>query len=186
MDLGAFVQIDDYSRLLEKNGIEIPRLRGIRYMAMEEPIDLKKEINWVYECAVAAEELITSEPRWCINSDIRSFDSVSDFYLKYYCNYDYVDGEKDWIPKSVRWDRVHGKHRKNIKFEAKRSVKRKVAQWKTFNKYVGRKDVLMIHARIGGYNWIDYGGEEIAAQPWFFEKVDDSFDSTYCDIYVKI
>ena len=59
-------------------------------------------------------------------------------------------------------------------------------QFNTWNKYVGRDDVLYIHARIGGNNWNYYDGPELARQPWFLEKVDDCFDSTYCDIYAKI
>ena len=64
-------------------------------------------------------------------------------------------------------------------------------QMERFNYYCGQKNVYMIHARIGGVgeysNWEYYGGEEkIATQPWFLEKVDDDFDSTYCDIYVKL
>ena len=58
-------------------------------------------------------------------------------------------------------------------------------QCKTYNKYVGRNDILFIHARIGGGNW-DYYKDKVVNQPWFIEKVDDSFDSTYCDIYAKI
>ena len=54
-----------------------------------------------------------------------------------------------------------------------------------FNKYVGRKDILYIHARIGGGNW-SYYHHRVDKQPWFIEKVDDAFDSTYCDIYAKI
>lgn len=55
----------------------------------------------------------------------------------------------------------------------------------TFNKYVGRNDVLCIHARIGGGNWDDYR-DEVENEPWFIEKVDDDFDPTYCDIYARI
>lgn len=60
------------------------------------------------------------------------------------------------------------------------------AQHAVFNKYCGRKDVLYIHARIGGNNWKYYGGPNLEEQPWFIEKVDDAFDSTYCDIYARI
>ena len=63
-------------------------------------------------------------------------------------------------------------------------------QLERFNHYCGQDGVYMIHARIGGTgemsNWEYYEGEEkIATQPWFLEKVDDDFDPTYCDIYVK-
>lgn len=56
----------------------------------------------------------------------------------------------------------------------------------TFNKYAGRKDVLYVHARIGGNNWVFCGGQQVAEHPAFIERVDDWCDSTYCDIYLKI
>lgn len=68
----------------------------------------------------------------------------------------------------------------------KRQKKKVLDQFNTWNKYAGRDNVLYIHARIGGNNWNFYGGFELARQPWFIEKVDDSFDNTYCDIYAKI
>ena len=86
----------------------------------------------------------------------------------------------------IRWDRIHGKKRKILKFEIKKKQRRILKQFEIFNKYVGRDDVLYIHARIGGGNWDYFGGPELAKQPWFIEKVDDSFDSTYCDIYASI
>lgn len=55
----------------------------------------------------------------------------------------------------------------------------------TFNKYVGRCDILYIHARIGGGNWSHYR-DQVDGQTWFLEKVDDPYDDTYCDIYAKI
>ena len=55
-----------------------------------------------------------------------------------------------------------------------------------WNKYVGRENVLYIHSRIGGTNWDYYNGNELTKQPWFLEKVDNYFDSTYCDIYALI
>ena len=68
----------------------------------------------------------------------------------------------------------------------KHRIKEYRKQFETFNKYCGRDDVLYIHARIGGGNWPYYDGPELSKQPWFIEKVDDAFDSTYCDIYAKI
>ena len=62
-------------------------------------------------------------------------------------------------------------------------------QLQRFNSYCGKDNVYMIHARIGGTgefsNWGYYEGDKkVATQPWFLEKVDDDFDTTYCDIYV--
>ena len=70
--------------------------------------------------------------------------------------------------------------------DARRSAKRTRKQMETYNKYCGRSDVMMIHARIGGGNWQYYGGFWLEKEPWFIEKVDDGFDPTYCDIYAKI
>ena len=58
-------------------------------------------------------------------------------------------------------------------------------QYEVWNKYAGREDILYIHARIGGGNWKVYY-RQVVDKPWFLEKVDDSFDSTYCDIYARL
>lgn len=36
----------------------------------------------------------------------------------------------------------------------------------------GYNDVIRIHARIGGDNWIYYDGPELSRNTWFVEKVD--------------
>ena len=58
-------------------------------------------------------------------------------------------------------------------------------QIERFNAHCGEEDVYMIHARIGGNNWESYDGDSITKFPWFIERVDDDFDNTYCDIYVR-
>lgn len=60
MDLGAYVQIEDLSRIMTENGISVPRLRGIRLMALEEPITKEEETTQaehigLYECEDACE-----------------------------------------------------------------------------------------------------------------------------------
>lgn len=117
MDLGAYAQIEDLEKIMEENGISVPRLRGVRLMKNEK--------------------------------------ALTDEAIKEYSNIGLIDYERSY------------------------------AMWKTFNKYCGRDDVLYIHARIGGGNWPSYR-EEVENQPWFIEKVDDAFDSTYCDIYARI
>ena len=76
---------------------------------------------------------------------------------------------------------LHGKARKKYKLLLKYSKK----QYDIFNKYVG-KNVLYVHARLGGSNWTCCGGSELEKHPLYLEKVDDYFDSTYCDIYFKL
>ena len=57
----------------------------------------------------------------------------------------------------------------------------------TFNRYAGRDDILCVHARIGGPNWAYYNQNGIISQSTaFIEKIDDSFDNTYCDIYLRV
>lgn len=37
MDLGAYAQIDNLGQIMKDNGIDIPRLRGLRLMKDKEP-----------------------------------------------------------------------------------------------------------------------------------------------------
>ena len=112
---------------------------------------------------------------------------LSDYtdYLKAYFLVKAKDNEGYLEYKDVRWDRIHGWKRKILKTYIHNEYRRQYKQWEVWNKYVGRDDILYIHARIGGGNW-PYYYDKVVDQPWFIEKVDDSFDSTYCDIYAKI
>ena len=188
MDLGAYVQIEDLGKVAEVNGIYIPRLRGYRLMSEEKETDVEQVIfdnNTEVECC---KELI--QQSWshsgCFEFS-RKTDAYCDWYMVKNPNYGIKGAEDEWEKyKSVRWDRLHGKHRRMLKFDIKTQNKRIRNQYNTFNKYVGRDDVMMVHARIGGNNWAYYGGAELGQQSWFIEKVDDAYDSTYCDIYVRI
>lgn len=178
MDLGAYAQINYLDEIMKANGIEVPRLRGLRLMKDEEPTtkeQLDEILHSEYEYAV--KNLCDSEPFWNPNSNLHTLNPWTDYLKQYYLT---KDGD-------IRWDRIHGWKRKILKFELKKRKRAVLKQYETFNKYVGRDDVLYIHARIGGNNWTYFGGpEKVATQPWFLEKVDDSFDSTYCDIYARI
>ena len=76
---------------------------------------------------------------------------------------------------------LHGKKRKKYKLLLKQAKK----QYDIYNKYIG-KNVLYVHARVGGANWDFFGMDEITKHPLYLERVDDYFDSTYCDIYFKL
>lgn len=76
---------------------------------------------------------------------------------------------------------LHGKARKKYKLLLKHARK----QYDIFNKYVG-KNVLYVHARLGGSNWDFFGMDEITKHPLYLERVDDYYDNTYCDIYFKL
>ena len=193
MDLFAYSQIDLLEKIMKDNGIEIPRLRGLRLMSEEQAYSdneiteaIKSNEIWIYESAT------TSIPRFRPDSGWHTFSSTTDRIKKKYLIQKKIteieDGKEYSYVETIgfRWDLIHGKNRKELKFALKKNRAAVIKNLTTFNKYVGRKDVLYIHARIGGNNWSYYGGNQIEKQPWFLEKVDDYFDNTYCDIYVKI
>ena len=173
MDLGAYAQIESIEEIAKKNGIEVPRLRGYRLMKDEKPVDNLKEFMGDIDVQ-CAKYLCESIPFWNPNSDMCEWSSYTDYIKKYY-----VPNDK------IRWDRIHGWKRRVLKTYIHNETNRYKKQVDVFNKYVGRDDILYIHARIGGGNWSVYHSY-VDQQPWFIEKVDDAFDSTYCDIYAKI
>ena len=183
MDLGAYVQIENLDKIAKENGIEVPRLRGYRLMKNEEPFDMKN-IDKKKIALDCVKELCCSEPFWNPNSHFATFDSWTD----YLCDYFMVKGkDENGYEKytEVRWDRIHGWKRKVLKTHIHNEYMRQRRQWEVWNKYAGKDDVLYIHARIGGNNW-PYYFDKVIGKSWFLEKVDDAFDSTYCDIYAKI
>lgn len=197
MDLYAYSQMDDLSDILASTGIEIPRLRGLRLMANETKMtkeELKKTIHEMVEGEMSRiiENLVRSSPEWCVDATCTVYNRETDRKVKKYIRKEKrkvvdEDGkERTKTVSYVRWDRLHGKRRKTAKFAIKKIAKRIQATMETFNQYAGREDVLYVHARIGGGNWEYYGGPEVAKHPAFLEKVDDWFDETYCDIYLKV
>lgn len=182
MDLGAYAQIDDLEHIMEENGISVPRLRGLRLMADEKPLSKEEIASEAYEIGVN-ECMDACESGFSYNANIFELSERTDRLIHKYLSFENPD---DTFPNDVKWTKVHGRKRKLFKYKMKTSKRRVEKQYNVFNKYCGREDVLYIHARIGGNNWDYYGGDELTKQPWFLEKVDDAFDSTYCDIYAKI
>lgn len=187
MDLGAFCQIDDLDQIAKKNGIDIPRLRGYRLMKDEKPFSQEEIKEMKQKCAVdIVEDLCCSEPFWSSNPmwfvyDIHT-DRVKDYFLVK-CKDD--DGYEDYV--DIRWDRIHGKKRKILKFAIKKKERKIQAQYGMWNKYAGQEGILYIHSRMGGNNWEAYGQKDsIIKQSWFLDRVDDCWDSTYCDFYARI
>lgn len=185
MDLYAYMQIEDYESILKENNIEIPRLRGIRLMKEEQPIS-KEEIK-ATEKAYSIDvllDLCRSCPCWT-TTKCWGYTKATEKRVSYY-TVSKTDENGDTTYTDIRWDRIHGKKKKVLKMAIKKTIKNVRTQMNTWNKYVGKENIIYIHARIGGPNWVYYGGIEISREPWFLEKVDDLYDNTYCDIYVKI
>lgn len=186
MDLMAYMQIDDLEKIAKENNIEVPRLRGYRLMKDEELVSMEEINRMMKNCEVSTcEHLCCAEPFWNANAHCYEYSSWTDYLCDYYLvkNTDENGYEKY---TDIRWDRIHGWKRKVLKFEIKKQKRRIQKQYDMWNKYVGEKNVLYIHARIGGGNWSCYGGDELVQQPWFLDRVDDCYDETYCDIYALI
>ena len=183
MDLGAYIQIEDLEPIAKASGIDIPRLRGYRLMKHEEPYTeeyIRMAGKWAEVSIV--NNLCRAEQFWNPKSCCFTYSSYTD----YLCSL-YLEKDSDGNYSKVRWDRIHGKKRTILKFEIKKMKRRIREQYETFDKYCGREDVLYIHSRMGGEHWKWFEGkEELMNQPWFLDRVDDYWDSTYCDFYAKL
>lgn len=186
MDLKAYMQIDDLEKIAKDNNIEVPRLRGYRLMEDEEFVSKEEIKEMMEDCEIrTCEHLCCAEPFWNGNANCYEYSSWTDYLCEYYLVKKIEeDGYKKYT--DIRWDRIHGWKRKILKFEIKKQKRRIQKQFDMWNKYVGKKNVLYIHARIGGGNWDCYGGNELMKEPWFLDRVDDCYDETYCDIYALI
>lgn len=183
MDLGAYVQIEDLESLMKANGINIPRLRGLRLMSNEKPYD-KDEIEECLEDAAlcACQWALWSMPSFSYKTAWIESSEKTDKLCKKYLKYA-PDG---WRVVGIRWDRLHGKKRKFIKMRVRQAVKGRKREIDMWNKYAGRDDVLYIHAKIGDGNWSDYHWRNFIKEPWFLEAMNDPDDKVYCNIYAKI
>lgn len=187
MDLGAYQQIENLDQIAKKNEIEIPRVRGYRLMKDEEPIPTEEIEKWKKKCEVSVvEDMCTAIPFWSTHPICYESSEYTD-YLKniFLIKNSNDEGYERYI--DIRWDRIHGWKRKALKFEIKKQKRRIQKQYDLWNKYAGQEGVLYIHSRMGGNNWKYFDDKaELISQPWFLDRVDDCFDSTYCDFYAKI
>ena len=186
MDLHAYAQIEDLQQIAKDNNIVVPRLRGYRLMKDEHHVSIEEIKRMMTDCEIdVCKNLCRSSPFWNSNSNWHSYNTYTDYLCDYYLvEGTDEDGHKRYV--GIRWDRIHGWKRKALKFAIKKKKKRIQRQFDMWNNYAGKDHVLYIHSRIGGGNWNYFGGNELAKSPWFLDKVDDSFDNTYCDIYAKI
>lgn len=183
MDLGAYAQIDKLDQIAAENGISCPRLRGFRLMKDEIPIDYSNFLTSVQLSVL--EDLCCTE--WGTTDWYTSSIETRNKCRYHIKNFDwrFKEDAPGYKEPEIRWDRLRGKKKRVFTTRVKYEMKKRREQYAVCNKYVGRDDILYIHARIGGNNWPDYY-KDVVDQSWFIEKVDDAFDSTYCDIYARI
>jgi hypothetical protein len=172
-------EMQKLTELMNKNNIVTPRFRCCGLMSNAERISIDDDKENISISSVI--DLCESEPFWTPNTGTHVWDWKTDSLKKYYL----IGSKEQFSYSGIRWDRIHGWKRKVLKTYIHNEITRRQKEIDTWNKYVGRRDVLYIRARIGGGNW-PYYYREVVDQPWFLEKVDDSFDSTYCSIYAKI
>lgn len=184
MDLGAYASIGSLEKIAAANGISCPRLRGYRLMKYEEPVDYKTLRHRVELSVMIA----LCQSQWgsdrCYTMSWET-DQKCKYHIKNFKWYYKLEDEPGYQEPEIRWDRLKGKKKRIFITRVKNEMKGLKQQYEIWNKYVGRDDILYIHSRIGGGNWPDYY-TEVVNQPWFIEKVDDGYDSSYCDMYAKI
>lgn len=181
MDLFAYAQIDDLEKILERQNIEVPRLRGLRLMKDEEIVSKEEMARMIHD------EILDTVRRIVEQGTLDSWsswldDTRNDILIRKDVVYEW--GTKREVV-GYRWDKIHGKKRKWIKFEIKKIKERVRKQYEMWNRYVG-KYVLYVHSRCGGGNWSYFGANKLITHPDFLDRCDDYWDGTYCDIYFKI
>ena len=202
MDLEAYAQIGSLGGIAKDNGIDIPRLRGYRLMRNEKPIPKETVDEDKKACEIyAVIDLCQATPFWNPNSHYHTSSCWTDYLCDYYLTTERVK-ENIWHAIleqevehystrciGIRWDRIHGWKRRVLKFEIKKRKRKIQQQYDIWNKYAGQENVLYIHSRMGGNNWKYWLPDmktELMNQPWFLDRVDDWWDSTYCDFYATI
>jgi len=178
MDLGAYAKIENLEGILKDIDIKIPRLRGIRLMKYEKPYSNETMTMLLNEAVYdGADTACRTEPDWSINPWGYSWGRDSDKKVKKYLN------EKN---HTVRWDKLHGNKRKVVKYHIRHLQNNIRCNIGMFNRYVGRDDVIYIHARLGSWNWSEFHADDLKYQPAYLGHCDDYYDNTYCDIYLKV
>lgn len=196
MDLFAYGQIEKLMELATYNNISVPRLRGYRLMTDEQPLT-EEEIQDLIQRYSLAEAEMLCRGNWRDHRGHTYSHSMDRLIQKYFVTeketVESISGgnmSHTWTHINVvgiRWDRIHGKKRKNLKYKLKQVERDVRAQYALWNQYAGQQDVLYIHSRMGGYNWRYYPEKEsITSQPWFLARVDDAWDHTYCDFYARV
>lgn len=175
MDIGAYIQIEDLQSVAEANGILVDRLRGYRLMKDEKPMTQETLEKWKRDIEMEAVEHATSAYPLCAIQP-RGYSCE---YLQRQRMERFVEELPDGSVR-IRWDRIHGRMRKAVKYHRKVQLRAAIEQHRLWNQFAGRDDVLYIHSR-DGRNLCRYTDE-----PWYLGGCLDWFDATYCDIYAKL
>ena len=192
MDLYAYAQIGELEEIAKRNGIEVPRLRGYRLMENEKPVARSEIDQMKKEAEVdAAKELCKAKPFWSPRPQFWESSARTRALLDFYLTRDkeHDNSPSTWSTEyiGIRWDRIHGKKRRILKFEIKKKKRVIQRQYDLWNKYAGQKGVLYIHSKSGSHAWAGHENlPELREAPWFLGYADDWQDPVYCDYYARI
>lgn len=175
MDLKAYVQIPDLKDIAKKNNINVSRVRGYRLMKDEQIIS-REDIK----------AALIHMPNEIIREVV-----AGDFQMNPDCLiYSYGKNKYYWVDNNytshVKWNNIHGKKRRILKYHIKKAKQNYLKQMNMWNKYVGRDDVLYIHAKLGNTNWSGVYHDDYQNEDWYLDSITDWWDSAYCDIFAYI
>ena len=125
------------------------------------------------------DRLLSSNPRWTLQPYFTKAKNKE----KYVHKYIHFDDKREY----VRWNRLHGKHRKIVKFECKKEKKKIKDRVFAFNQFAGREDVMCI--RVDTHHSEDGNGflYQIKFLPYFLSMNpsyrNEAFSSNIYDIY---
>ena len=128
------------------------------------------------------DRLLSSNPRWTLQPYFTMLKNKE----KYVHKYIHFDSKEE----HVRWDRLHGKHRKIAKFECKKEKKKIKDGILAFNHFAGRDNVMCIRVdsnHLEGGKGLLY---QIESLPYFLTMnpsyENEAFSSNIYDIYLKV
>lgn len=167
--------------ILHTAGMTIPG----KFLIMKEETKIPVEVIdkiMVGQEVMIVDRLISSNPRWTL----QPYFTMPKNKEKYVHKYIHSDGKEEY----VHWNRIHGKHRKIVKFECKKEKKKIRDGILTFNHFAGREDVMCIrvdtsHSENGkGFLY------QIKSLPYFLTMNpsyrNEAFSSSIYDIYLKV
>lgn len=174
-------EINTRNDILQTAGVSIPG----EFLIMKEETKISlEEVDQIMKKqeVMIIDRLLSSNPRWTL----QPYFTMPKNKEKYVHKYIHFDSKEE----HVRWDRLHGKHRKIVKFECKKEKGKIRDGILTFNHFAGREDVMCIrvdtsHSENGkGFLY------QIESLPYFLTMnlsyENEAFSSNIYDIYLKV
>lgn len=160
--------------IVEVTGVPLLPIQDARIMKNEEsPYDEDYIQHVIGRNEVAiVEHLIMS--RWSSRPKKKLLRSVKLMYK--YIDYDKLIKTNN----GIKWENLHGKKRKIAKYKIKKLRREIRKKYDTYNKYVGRDDVLYFHTIVDTNQY-----NELRHSQSYIEDIPDWYDPRYKDMYFK-